>query len=186
MNWEAISTIAEIVGMLAVVATLIFLVFQIRQSRESLDANTKAIRAGTSSTINEALSTILGAIRSDGEFAEIWLRGCRDLESLDDVEKVRFTHHLLDMLNLATYVDELEGQGVSDTHIDYIPWITTLYRDNPGIHSFVDSLEDGWAGTMELYRRITDVEGAKGANIYQTGLPQVRKINSAESSTDSG
>ena len=39
--------------------------------------------------------------RSDGEFAEIWLRGCRDLESLDDVEKVRFTHHLLDMLNLA-------------------------------------------------------------------------------------
>ena len=42
MNWEAISTIAEIVGAGGVIASLIYLAVQVRQSMEAIEANTKA------------------------------------------------------------------------------------------------------------------------------------------------
>ena len=166
MRWEIIGVVADLIAAAAVVISLVYLAVQIRQY-------TKATRAGSSDTINNSLTAILSAIRSDGEFAEIWLRGCQDLDSLGEVEKVRFSHHLLDMLNLATYVDELEKQGISNTHIDYIPWMTMLYRENPGIQAFIDSLEGGWAGSMDLYRRLTDPELAIGTNIYQSERKKV-------------
>ena len=160
MNWEAIAAIAEVVGVIAIVVSLVYLSAQIRQS-------TKASRAGASYTINDSLSKIVGAIRADGEFADIWIRGCEDLESLDPVERVRFTSHLLDMLNLAEYVNQLEMQDLSDAHIDYIPWIALLYRENPGIRSFMDSLKPGYAGSKELFERMTDTESAFGTNVYE-------------------
>ena len=100
MNWEAIGAIGEILGAVAVVATLGYLAVQIRGS-------TKATRAGTSLSINDALSKILSALRSDGEFAEIWYRGLQNLGSLNEVEAVRFESHALDMLNLAEFVHQL-------------------------------------------------------------------------------
>ena len=160
MNWEAAGTIAEVVGAIAVVISIVYLATQIRQ-------NTNANRAGTSFSVNTALTSINDALRSDAEFADIWIRGCQDLGSLSEVERVRFTSHVLELLNLAVYIDQLEQQNLSDTHIDYIPWITVLYRDNPGICSFVDSLEDGWAHNREFFDRLRDVDRAKGSNVYR-------------------
>ena len=101
------------------VITLFYLAKQIRQ-------NTKATRAGTSHALNESLSRLMGALRADGEMADIWFRGCQDIEALNDVEHVRFTSHILDMLNLAEYAYQLEKQGLSDTHIDFVPWIAPV------------------------------------------------------------
>ena len=160
MNWEIIGATGEWAGAVAVVITLFYLAMQIKQ-------NTKAMRGGTSFSVNDSLAKNLSAIRSDGEFAEIWLRGLRDLNSLDEVEQIRFGHHALEMLNLTVYIDQLEQQDLGDAHIDYIPWISVLYRDNPGFQAFVDSLQGGWSGSEELYRRIRNVEFAKGTNLYR-------------------
>jgi hypothetical protein len=161
MSIMEIAALAEIAGSMGVIATLIYLTVQVRQ-------NTKSTRADTSFSINSALSNNLNAMRSDGEFAEIWLRGCKDLETLSDVERLRFTSHLLELLNLATYIDQLEQQNISATHIDFIPWVTMNYRDNPGIRAAVDSIGvEDFAGGRELFERITNVELAAGANIYR-------------------
>ena len=159
MNWNIISTLAETVGAIAVVTSLVYLAVQVRQ-------NTRATKSGASSYIDEALARILSAIRGDAEFADIWLRGCQDLESLDEIERVRFTSHLLEMLNLAEYVHQLEKQQLSGTHIDYIPWVALLYRENPGIRAFVDSLDN--VGSPDLTARITDPTGARGSNVFST------------------
>ena len=158
MNWDAIGTIAEVAGAVAVVLTLLYLAIQIRQS-------TTATRAGTSSYIDGALARILAPLRDNPEFAAVWLKGCKDLESLDEIERLRFTSHLLDMLNLAEHIHQLEKQGLSGTHIDYIPWLSLLYRDNPGIRSFLDLLDN--VGSAELTERIKDVRGARGTNIFE-------------------
>ena len=107
------------------------------------------------------------ALRVDGDFAEIWLRGGRDYEALNEVERVRFTSHVLDMLNLAEYAYQLEKQGLSDSIINYVPWIALNYRENPGIKSLVDSLKDGYLGSQELYERITDPDSAYGTNVFK-------------------
>ena len=160
LNWEIIGATGEWAGALAVVVTLFYLARQIRQ-------NTKATKTGASYAVNESLSRLVGALRADGELADIWLRGCQDIELLNDVEHVRFTSHVLDMLNLAEYAYQLEKQGLSDTHIDFIPWIALHYRDHPGFRSFVDSLKDGYLGSPDLYARMTDPEAAYGTNVYR-------------------
>jgi len=159
MNWEVIGATGEWAGSIVVVATLFYLARQVRQ-------NTRASRAGASYSINDSLSKIVGAIRADGEFADIWIRGCEDIDALNPVERVRFPSHLLDMLNLAEYVNQLEKQDLSDAHIDYIPWIALLYRENPGIRSFMDALKPGYAGSKELFDRLTDTDSAFGTNVY--------------------
>ena len=159
MNWEVIGATGEWAGAIVVVATLFYLARQVRQ-------HTRASRAGASYAINNSLSKIVGVIRADGEFADIWIRGCEDIDALNPVERVRFTSHLLDMLNLAEYVNQLEMQDLSDAHIDYIPWIALLYRENPGIRSFMDSMKPGYAGSKELFDRMTDTDTAFGTNVY--------------------
>ncbi len=71
------------------------------------------------------------------------------------------------MLNLAEYAYQLEKQGLSDSHIDHIPWVALMYRENPGIRSFIDSLKDGYLGPQELYERIIDPDSAYGTNVYK-------------------
>jgi len=157
VNLDTLSVLAEVIASAAVVISLVYLAVQIRQ-------NTRATRSGASSYIDEALARILSATRGDAEFTDIWLRGCRDLELLDEVERVRFTSHLLEMLNLAEYVHQLEKQQLSGTHIDYIPWVALLNGENPGIRTFVDSLDN--VGSPDLTARITDTSQARGSNVY--------------------
>jgi len=159
LNLETVGILSEVVASAAVVVSLIYLSVQIRQ-------NTSATRTETSSYIDEALGRMLSAIRSDSEFAGIWLKGCKDLDSLTDIERVRFASHLFDMLNIAEYIIQLEKQQISGTHIDFIPWFALLYRDNPGMRSFIDSMEN--VGSPELISRISDTNAARGTNVFGT------------------
>ncbi len=70
------------------------------------------------------------------------------------------------MLNLAEHFFLLEQQNLSRTHVDFIPWVALLYGENPGYRAFVDLLKDGYAGSPELYARITDIDSAHGTNVY--------------------
>ena len=164
MNINDLGSLGELIAAVATVLTLLYLARQIRSSA-------RATKTQTSLSINDALGSILSAVRSDAEFAEIWFRGLSDLDSLDEVERIRFSSHVLDMLNLAEYMNDLEKQGFGDVHIDYISWVITLYKKNPGFKAFVDSLgEDNYAGSKELYQRLTNVDLAKGANMYEPGF----------------
>ena len=68
MNWEITGATGEWAGAVAVVLTLFYLARQIHQ-------NTQATKTGASYSFNDSLSKQLGAVRDDGDFADIWLRG---------------------------------------------------------------------------------------------------------------
>jgi len=133
---------------LAVVLGIGFLVVEIQQ-------NTAAIRGQASGVVNESLASMNRAIYSDAEFTDIWIRGRESLGNLDPVERERFTAFVLERLNLAVYIEELERSGAADAHIKWIDFIATQVRDHPGIREFVLSLEGNWGGTDELYDRMT-------------------------------
>ncbi len=75
------------------------------------------------------------------------------------------------MLNLVSVYEELDKQDLAAAHIDYVPWIAQLYRDNPGIRSYLDSMKEGWSGSPETYARITNVEIASGASVVYKQSP---------------
>jgi len=82
MNWEVISAVSDAVGAIAVVASVIYLATQIkRQTTESKLAATRDLSARRV----DGMKSILG----DEAVAEIYLRGIRDYESLQGVDRMR-------------------------------------------------------------------------------------------------
>ena len=133
---------------LAVVFGIGFLVIEVQQ-------NTAAIRGQASIAVNDSLASLDRAIYADAELTDIWIRGRESLDNLDPVERERFTNFVLERLNLAVYIEELERTGSADVHIEWIDYLATEIRDYPGIREFVLSTEDTWSGTDELYDRLT-------------------------------
>ena len=81
MNWEAISAIAETIGVIAVVVSLIYVSIQIRQ-------NTKVARAATRQAIAESTENLGSDLISNGEMAEIFIKHLNGKE-LSPVENLR-------------------------------------------------------------------------------------------------
>jgi hypothetical protein len=67
MNWEALSAIAEIIGVFAVVVSLIYVSIQIRQ-------NTKVARAATRQAIADSTQNLANDLLNSGEMAEIFVK----------------------------------------------------------------------------------------------------------------
>lgn len=133
---------------LAVVFGIGFLVIEVQQ-------NTAAIRGQASIAVNDSLASLDRAIYADAELADIWIRGRESLDNLDPVELERFINFVLERLNLAVYIEELQRTGSADVHIEWIDYMATEIQDYPGIREFVLSTEDTRSGTDELYDRLT-------------------------------
>lgn len=84
MNWDAMAAIAEIVASFGVIVSLIYLATQIRYQRsESL------LSAGHE--LASQISELFSVISDNAEFADIYLRGMTEYNSLDRVERLRFS-----------------------------------------------------------------------------------------------
>ncbi len=116
----------------AVVLGIVFLVVEVQQ-------NTAAIRSQSSIAINDSLAHLNQALYADPGFTDIWIRGRQSLDSLDPIERERFTAYVLERLNLAVYARELERANSEDVHIDWIAIINREIVENPGICEFVSS-----------------------------------------------
>ena len=78
MNWEAVGTIAEIIGAVGVIASLLYLAVQIRQS-------TKVARAETTKDLYLASRDAILQIASNDALAKIWTN-IRNFESEEIAE----------------------------------------------------------------------------------------------------
>ena len=84
MNWDAIGAIGEVFGAFAVVASVIYLAVQIKkQTTESQLAATRELQS--------QMQTQMDKISDSSEFAEIWLKGVQNYETLPNVERVRLS-----------------------------------------------------------------------------------------------
>ncbi len=82
MNWEAISTFAEIVGAAGVIASLVYLAVQIRQS-------TKVARAEITKDLYLASRTAIAELASNDALAKIWT-DIRQFDSEDVARRYAF------------------------------------------------------------------------------------------------
>ena len=78
---------------LGLIVGLFFLAMQIKQ-------NTSQMHTEASFSINQSLNNLNAAIYQDSTFAELYLRGCKSLSDLNEVERTRFSAYAFDMLNL--------------------------------------------------------------------------------------
>ena len=81
MNWEAISAIAEVIGVIAIVVSLIYVSIQIKQ-------NTRVARAATRQAISESTENLGSDLIANGEIAAIFVKHMSG-EELTPVENLR-------------------------------------------------------------------------------------------------
>ena len=84
MNWEAAGAIGEIVGAVAVVASLAFVGFQLRQ-------NTRAMRLSSTNDVLTQFEEKIAWIADSEEVAGLFFRGVPNPESLEGMDRYRFT-----------------------------------------------------------------------------------------------
>ena len=83
MNWDAISAIADTLGILGLIGTLVFLAIQIRQNTASVKANTELETSKIWAEFHERVS-------HSNEMASIWDKGLTDEKTLSPDEKRKF------------------------------------------------------------------------------------------------
>jgi hypothetical protein len=98
VNWEAVSTIAEIIGAAGVIASLLYLAVQIRQS-------TKVARAETTKDLYLASRDAILQIASNDGLAKIWTK-IRNFESEDIARQYAFYQSFFRLYELQFHLAE--------------------------------------------------------------------------------
>jgi hypothetical protein len=88
MNWEAVSSVAELVGAAAVVVSLVFLIRQIRLNSDLVQQNSRHVEATIYHATNSAFLAWQSMIAQDRELASIWTRFMSNGQ-LDELEVFR-------------------------------------------------------------------------------------------------
>ena len=83
MNWDAVGSIAELLGAIGVIASLIYLATQIRQSREQM-------RAATYQQMHEQLTERASWASQSPEIEQAVRLGMADFERLSEEDAFRF------------------------------------------------------------------------------------------------
>ena len=84
MDWEALSAVAEIAGVVLVVVSLVYLAIQVRQSNEMALAESER-------ELLESWANAVAGISADDRTTDIFHRGMDDFDGLSNIEKTRFS-----------------------------------------------------------------------------------------------
>jgi hypothetical protein len=107
VNWEAISAIAEVVGVIAVIASLIYVGLQVKQNTEIARANIVHETNATSLRVNELIA-------QDASLAAIYRKGTNGV-SLEGTDLERFTA-LVGMY--VVWLEDVDSQYTSGLYFD--------------------------------------------------------------------
>lgn len=114
MNWEAISTIAEIVGATAVVISLIYLATQIRQNSRQVEEQVRALRLQAYDSAGADFSALRLHISASPQVASVWRRAKDSYSALSADERAQanelFHEHMWAYQNILSRMES----GASD------------------------------------------------------------------------
>ena len=147
MDRKRAGVLLTVTANLGVLGGLVFVGFELRQ-------NTQQLRSEASSAITDAVNQMNESVYGDPELADILIRGEADFDSLDPVERRRFSTFQFSRLNIAIYVEDLAEEGVADISWDYIGVLADQFSTQPGLRQFLTSIEDVWVGSPDLYNRL--------------------------------
>ena len=91
MNWDALSAIAEVIGVIAIVISLVYLAVQVKGNTEQIERAAQANRTQNWQAVTENFNVWRQMLAMPGN-ADIWIRGINDLDGLSRDEKIVFNN----------------------------------------------------------------------------------------------
>ena len=108
MNWEALSAITEVIGVLLVVVSVAYLAVQVHQSNQMALAESER-------EILENWANAVAGISADDRTTDIFMRGLDDFESLSNLEKTRFSVILQRLINTYISAVRMDAKSLVDS-----------------------------------------------------------------------
>jgi hypothetical protein len=98
MNWEAISTIAEIVGATAVVVSLVYLAAQIRQNNRQVEEQNRALRLQSYDSAGADFSALRLHVSGSLQRSSVWRRAKDSYRTLEPDEQAQANEMLHELM----------------------------------------------------------------------------------------
>jgi hypothetical protein len=137
MNWDAIGAVAELLGAIGVIGSLVYLARQIASNSENISHNTRALVASTDISSNQMVLQIYAPQISDPLVADLVQRGYQDFESLDKVDKHRFSMLVLSIFETHQTYFLLSMRGIAGEQTwDYYSRTFDALATRPGIRQW--------------------------------------------------
>lgn len=87
IDWQAVSAVADVVGVIVVAPSLVYLALQVRQ-------NTRQMRASATNQYFDASKDLNLALIASTQTASVYRRGVADFDALDEDEKTQFFFYI--------------------------------------------------------------------------------------------
>lgn len=137
MNWEAISTIAEIVGAMAVVISLIYLAAQIRQNSRQVEEQVRALRLQAYDSAGADFSALRLQISASPQVASVWRRAKNSYSALGPDERAQANELLHEYMWAYQNVFSRMQGGATDEALRKLVDINIGYwMGNPGFREW--------------------------------------------------
>ena len=145
MNWPAITAVTEIIGVLVVVASLVYVARQLGQ-------NTEMMRVSAASEWLERDFDIVLPMIESREFAELWIKGGNDFESLEEVDKQRLLFFERRAISTWHHIYQLRMQNlVPDANWHEQSWIIQSIGSRQAIREAWFLFKSGYETSFQEY-----------------------------------
>lgn len=129
---ENLGNLGDFLGGIGVVVTLIYLATQIRQNTRQLKLDTESAKTIAFEGTNSDISRWIQEIVCNRDVAELWVRGLKDIDQLDETDRLRFNYIGMQLLQAWQIVyrrsEQVENQELWTTTILYF----NMYYRSPG------------------------------------------------------
>ena len=105
MNWEIVSAVTQSVGLVLVLASLFYVARQVKQNTDVMRNNAAGER------LERDFDLVVPIIESK-EFAQLWLSGGQDFDSLDAADRERLMFFERRAITLWHHMYQLRQQGL--------------------------------------------------------------------------
>jgi hypothetical protein len=89
---ENLGNIGDFLGGIGVVITLLYLAFQIRLNTRQLKSDSEKARVNAEDSTTSDISRWIGGIVENRDVAEFWVRGLKEIDHLDETDRLRFDY----------------------------------------------------------------------------------------------
>ena len=159
MSWEAISALAEVVGVIAVMVSLIYLAVQIRQNTRQITSSIEATRLAAFESNIESGNRVRELFILHPELIKLYVKGKDSFVNLEPIEKFRFG------MLVRNIFSEIQGSFIRQLSIEHDPHgvqgMTQMVDDiltSPGVREFLATYNPDW---RPEFRNLVDERLAK-------------------------
>ena len=133
---EELGNLGDFIGGVAVLVTLVYLALQIRQNTAQLRIGSEIARTEAYARGVESFSEYRQHLISNPEMAEVYLRGCKDIASLNSVERLRFHLVLQQLFNtLEAVLANMASTGTQIENPETVMSLDSLMKQ-PGVQAW--------------------------------------------------